>query len=148
MLALDLVKLTPLMRRTSGNPEVKIGLIDGPVSTRHPDLSSRRFREISAGRGGSCAQAASIACLHGTFVAGILSAKRNSAAPAICPDCTLLIRPIFTETTAGQEQMPGTTPIDLASAITDCINAGARGINLSLALVHPSSKGEHILSHA
>jgi subtilisin family serine protease len=148
MFALDLVKLTPLMRRTSGNPEVKIGLIDGPVSTSHPDLSSRRFREISGGRGGSCARAASIACLHGTFVAGILSAKRNSAAPAICPDCTLLIRPIFTETTAGQEQMPGTTPAELASAITECIDAGAQVINLSLALVHPSSKGEHILSHA
>src|SRR5262245_8154773 len=34
-------------------------------------------------------QANSVARLHGTFVAGILSPKRNSPAPAICPDCTL-----------------------------------------------------------
>jgi subtilisin family serine protease len=148
MLALDLVKLTPLMQRTGGNPEVKIGLIDGPVSTRHPDLSNRHFLEIAGHGSGSCAQVVSTACLHGTFVAGILSGKRNSAAPAICPDCTLLIRPIFTETIAGQEQMPGTTPVELASAITDCIHAGARVINLSLALVHPSTKGQHMLAHA
>lgn len=148
MLALDLVKLTPLMHRTSGNPEVKIGLIDGPVSTQHPDLSNKHFLEIGGHGSGSCAQAASTACLHGTFVAGILSAKRNSAAPAICPDCTLLIRPIFTETSAGLQQMPGTTPVELAAAITDCMNAGARIINLSLALVQPSGKGEQILAYA
>ena len=31
MTPLDLVKLPPLMDRTSGSPEVTIGLIDGPV---------------------------------------------------------------------------------------------------------------------
>jgi putative glutathione S-transferase len=34
-------------------------------------------------------RASSTACLHGTFVAGILSAKRASGAPAIWPSCTL-----------------------------------------------------------
>ena len=58
MLALDLVNLTALTERTSGSPDVTIGLVDGPV------------------------------------------------APAICPDCTLLLRPIFAETTSGREQMP------------------------------------------
>jgi hypothetical protein len=32
-------------------------------------------------------------------VAGILCAKRGVAAPAICPDCTLLLRPIFIDET-------------------------------------------------
>src|SRR5215813_726885 len=106
---LDLVKLTALMDRTSGSPEVKIGLIDGPVVTRHPDLAGEHLREIPGNNGGTCTQANSTACLHGTFVAGILSAKRTSPAPAICPNCTLLIRPIFAETTAGSEQMPSAT---------------------------------------
>jgi len=35
---LDLFKLAALMERTSSSPEVKIGLIDGPVVTRHPAL--------------------------------------------------------------------------------------------------------------
>ena len=141
MLSLELVVLTALMERTSGSPEVKIGLIDGPVFTQHPDLTGEQLREIPGSNGATCTQANSAACLHGTFVAGILAARRNSSAPAICPDCTLLIRPIFTETTSGREQMPSATPQELATAIIECIDAGARVINLSLALAQPSAKG-------
>src|SRR5437868_2833636 len=142
---LDLVKLTALMDRTSGSTEVKIGLIDGPVVTRHPDLAGEQLREIPGNNGGACTQANSTACLHGTFVAGILSAKRNSPAPAICPNCTLLIRPIFAEKTTGSEHMPSATPQELAAAIIECIDAGAQVINLSLALAQPSTKGEQAL---
>ncbi len=89
-----------------------------------------------------------MACLHGTFIAGILSAKRNSLAPAICPNCTLLIRPIFTETTSGREHMPSATPLELAAAIFECIDAGARVINLSSSLAQPTAKGEQSLEEA
>jgi hypothetical protein len=92
---LDLVNLTPLMKLTSGRPEVVIGLVDGPVVIGHPDLAGEKVREIPGRIGGRCAQASSLACMHGTFVAGILCAKRSSGAPAICPGCTLLVRPIF-----------------------------------------------------
>ena len=138
---LELVKLTALMERTSGIPEVKIGLVDGPVVTQHADLASEHFREIPGHNGATCTQANSTACRHGTFIAGILSAKRGSPAPAICPSCTLLIRPIFTETTAGREHMPSATPQELAAAILECLNAGARVINLSLALAQPFTRG-------
>ena len=145
---LELVKLTALMERTSGIPDIKIGLVDGPVVTRHADLASEPFREIPGHNGAACTQANSTACLHGTFIAGILSAKRNSPAPAICPNCTLLIRPIFAEMTAGREHMPSATPQELAAAILECLNAGARVINLSLALAQPSTKGEQALDEA
>jgi subtilisin family serine protease len=145
---LDLVKLTALMERTSGSPEVKIGLIDGPVVIKHLDLASGHLREIPGNNSATCTQANSTACLHGTFIAGILSATRNSPAPAICPSCTLLIRPIFAETTAGREHMPSATPQELAAAIIECIDAGARVINLSLALAQPSTKGEQALEEA
>ena len=91
MTPLDLVILSPLIDRTSGRSDVKIGLIDGPVAMNHPELASEHVREIPGNRSGACTQANSTACLHGTFVAGILSAKRGSAAPAICPNCTLLV---------------------------------------------------------
>lgn len=152
MTALDLVGLTPLINRTSGRSDVTIGLIDGPVAMNHPGLASQHIREIPGNGSGTCTQANSMACLHGTFVAGILSAKRGSSAPAICPDCTLLIRPVFTEAIAGNIQMPSATPQELAAAIVECIEAGARCINLSLALAQPSSKGEReleqVLDHA
>ncbi|MDN5935400.1 MAG: S8 family serine peptidase [Nitrosospira sp.] len=148
MAPLESVKLTALMERTSGIPDIKIGLVDGPVVTQHADMASEHFRDISGNNGAACTQANSTACLHGTFIAGILSAKRNSPAPAICPGCTLLIRPIFTETTAGREHMPSATPQELAVAILECIKAGAQVINLSLALAQPSTKGEHALEAA
>src|SRR5262245_35114876 len=148
MAPLDLVRLTPLIDRTSGSPEVTIGLIDGPVVMNHPELASQHIREIPGNGSGACTQANSAACVHGTFVAGILSAKRGSVAPAICPNCTLLVRPIFAETTAANGEMPSATPEDLAQAILDCIDAGARLLNVSAALAEPALKSECALEEA
>jgi subtilisin family serine protease len=145
---LGLTKLNSLMERTTGSPAIKIGLIDGPVFTQQPDLTGERFEEIPGKNGAQCARPDSMACLHGTFVAGILSAKRGSPAPAICPDCTLLVRPVFSEMLSGPEFMPSATLQELATAILDCINAGARVINLSLALAQSSINGIRALEEA
>jgi hypothetical protein len=69
---LDVVKLKSLMERTSGRPEIVVGLIDGPVAINHRDLVGANIHEIPGTLAGACAQAGSTACLHGTFVAGIL----------------------------------------------------------------------------
>ena len=145
---LELVRLTPLMRLTHGRPDVVIGLIDGPVATNHPDLATSNIREMPGSQAGSCARADSLACMHGTFVAGILIGNRVSAAPVICPDCTLLLRPIFAEGTSTDGQMPSATPEELANAIIDCVENGAHVINLSAALAQPSAKGERRLEEA
>lgn len=145
---LDLVNLTPLMARTTGRAEIKIGLIDGPVAVDHPDLAGQNVREVPGKQSGACSTASSLACMHGTFVAGMLSAKRGSPAPAICPDCTLLVRPIFSETASTNWDMPSAKPEELASAIIETVNAGARLINLSAALAQPSAKGERELEQA
>ncbi len=142
-----MVKLTALMELTNGRPEITIGLIDGPVVINHPDFISENIREVP-GKSGACAQARSSACVHGTFVAGILSAKRNSIAPAVCPNCTLLVRPIFAETAQENKQMLSATPEELATAIIETIDVGARVMNLSVALAHPSSRGERQLEEA
>jgi subtilisin family serine protease len=145
---LDLVNLTPLMELSSGRAETMIGLIDGPVATDHEDLSSTNIREIPGRLRGTCARANSIACMHGTFVAGILSAKRGSHAPSISPDCTLLVRPIFAESSSVNHDMPSATPEELATAIIDCVDAGASVINLSAAIVRASAKGQRRLGEA
>jgi hypothetical protein len=54
---LDLIKLTALMERSSGSPEIAIGLIDGPVVIQHPDLASEHLREIPGNNGATCTQA-------------------------------------------------------------------------------------------
>src|SRR5262249_35789931 len=130
---LDRVKLRALMERTIGRAEIKVGLIDGPVALNHPDLvaASENIDVIPEEFSGACTQASSAACMHGTLVAGILVAKRGSVAPAICPGCVLIVRPIFQETASGPGQMPSATPEVLATAIIECIEAGARVVNLS-----------------
>jgi subtilisin family serine protease len=145
---LDVVRLTPLVVKTDGRPEVTIGLIDGPVLLTHPDLAGHNIQEVPGRLRGSCARADSAACLHGTFVAGILCGRRGSAAPAICPGCTLLVRPIYPETDLAVSDMPSSSPDELAEAIVDCIDGGARILNLSLVLTTSSAAGSRNLEQA
>jgi subtilisin family serine protease len=136
------------MQRTSGQPEIKIGLLDGPVFINHPDLAKENIHEIPTHLHATCAQTSSAACMHGTFVAGILSAKRGTRTPAICPGCTLLVRSVFSESTLANGQLPSSTPKELASAIIEAIEAGARVLNLSVALAQPSATGQSQLEEA
>jgi subtilisin family serine protease len=148
MSPLDLVKLAPLMQITSGRPEILIGLLDGPVDLDHPELMAQHIRELPSGLHGPHSHVNSTASMHGTFVAGMLCAKRDSAAPAICPGCTLLLHPIFTESSSESGQIPSVTPEELAAAIIKTVDAGARVLNLSIALGQPSMKDLHELEEA
>jgi subtilisin family serine protease len=136
------------MAETLGHPDVAIGLVDGPVARDHPDLVAGNIREVTTGSGAACSRTDSLGCQHGTFVAGILCARRGAAAPAIAPACTLLVRPIFHEHVAMNEP-PSASPEELAAAIVECTLAGARLINLSAALTAlPNAKGESALRQA
>jgi subtilisin family serine protease len=145
---LDLVHLTALMNLASGKAEIVISLIDGPVALNHAAFTDRNIREISTEISGGCTQMSSTSCKHGTFLAGILCANRSSSAPAICPDCTLLVRPIFAEIIPEKAQLPSATPEMLASAIVESIDAGAKIINMSVAFTQPSLQGERKLEEA
>lgn len=140
------------MALTSGRADIVVGLIDGPVTQAHPDLAGARLRKLAGDPASACSQTDSMACRHGTFVAGILCGTRQSAAPSICPDCTLLVRPIFGVAPAEMGGMPSATPEELAAAILECIEAGARVLNLSVAVISPSGKSERtleeVLNHA
>jgi subtilisin family serine protease len=143
---IEVVNLAQLMERTSGDSGVAIGLIDGPVAIAHPALRGSNIRETDSFKNKSNPN--SPACQHGTFVAGILSARRGSGAPAICPGCTLLVRPILQDPAPGDVQIPGASAADLAAAIVDCVNAGARVLNLSLEVAQESADGRSALEDA
>jgi subtilisin family serine protease len=145
-----LVNLAPLFATGSGTPEVIVGLIDGPVAIDHPDLASERIRALPGGRA-DCTVRAGAACVHGTAVAGILNARRGGAAPALCPGCTLVARPIFAEAPAA-DRLLAASPGELAAAVLECIDAGARVLNLSATLGRVSARAERelqtVLDHA
>jgi len=116
--------LEALMDATAGRAEIIIALIDGPVAVEHPDFQRENMRYLDERVDIECHPRAS-ACIHGTFVAGMLHARRNASAPGLCPHCTLILNPIFRGT------KPSSSPDVLASAIAACVEAGARVINLS-----------------
>ncbi len=130
--ALDLVGLPGLLEETAGREIITVAVIDGPADLSHPDLAGANIVAAEpAGPAVACAVPGSPACRHGTFVVGMLAASRASTAPGLCPGCTLLVRPIFCEARRGSV-CPVVTPADLAAAVADTIDAGARVINLSL----------------
>jgi subtilisin family serine protease len=131
----ELIGLDALMGRTRGARSIPIGMIDGPVDSRHPALAHARLRAIGRPGPGACLVSESAACRHGTFTAGILAAERSSGAPGVCPDSTLLIRTIFTEPDDADAGGPWATPEQAATAIGDCVPAGARIVNLGLEVI-------------
>ncbi|MFB7182450.1 S8 family serine peptidase [Streptomyces sp. NPDC056257] len=143
---MDLVGLTSLMKLTSGERGIAIGLIDGPVATDHPALTAESIRRLPGG--GPCLLPGSPACRHGTFIAGILVARRGGAAPAICPGCTVIARPVFAETTSDGQRPPSVTAPQLATAICECVDAGVRVLNLSAGMTQPSTRQERELNSA
>ena len=142
MRGLNIVRLPPLLEVAQGRPEVVIGLVDGPVATAHPELVDARIRELSETTRGTCVDTSSLACKHGTFVAGILAARRTSVACGVCPGCTLLVRPIFTESIRNAALTPRTSPEELIAALVDCVDEGAQIVNLSVYLSQPTWRQE------
>jgi subtilisin family serine protease len=144
---LDLVRLRRLMSLTTGTSDIAIALLDGPVDAGHPHLV-RESIHASSGAATACRAPGGTACQHGTLVAGVLVGQRTSAAPAICPGCRLLVRPIFREESSTYGQMPAATLDELASAVRDAVKAGARIINLSAAPGSSSASREHRVREA
>jgi len=134
------------MELTRGRADVVVALVDGPVALDHPDLATGNIR-VLASSAEACLDAGSASCRHATFIAGVLAARRGSQAPAIAPDCTLLVRPVFSEATAVG-QLPSATPQVLAEAIVDCVDAGAWVLNLSAALAGGSFGTDRDLQEA
>ncbi len=151
----DLVRLTPLMARSAGRPGIAVAVIDGAVALHHPELAGQRLIALPGatgpGPGGPGVRACGTgdsSCLHGTFVAGVLSARRSSAAPGICPRCTLLVRPIFASDAPGGRQAPAARAEELAAAVVESVDAGARVLNLSVAPAQPSASAHRALEGA
>lgn len=140
----DTVRLEGLMSATAGSAAVQIGLIDGPVDASHTGFDSRRLSALGGPIG--CKRPDSVACQHGTFVAGILHARRGGRAPALCPESPLLVRAIFTEAERGG--LPTCHPQELAAAITECVDAGVRLLNLSVGVLYAAPAGESALRSA
>jgi len=119
------------MKRSEGNEDISICMIDGPIQFSHPSLSGLKVLKTSSVDLQRCNKSGSAACKHGTFIASILFGNRGSKAISMAPKCTFALYPIFEENSAG---IPITTPDILAEKIKTAIDDGVKIINLSLSL--------------
>lgn len=147
-LHLGMAGLTRLLEATCGSPEVTVGMIDGPVLLDHPDLREAAAYQLPGSRRPQDAAEYE----HGTFIAGMLFARRGAAAPAICPGCRFVLRAIFPGDDTGPFTVhnggPSASAAELAEAVTDCVDAGARLINLSASFGQVSMLEQHELTSA
>jgi hypothetical protein len=142
--ALSLVRLDRLMDERCGDPSISVGIIDGPLDLGHPAFAGSSLRTVRSDQLAACRDTQSAACSHGTAVAGILCAARGLPAPAICPSCTFLFYPIFPEDDGASSVTPG----QLARAIVETVDAGARIINLSLGVIPTDTSVDRELDEA
>jgi hypothetical protein len=120
--------LDRVMAWSAGSPLVTIGLLDGPVAADHAGFATgalvatpRHLADTPASR-------------HGTAVAGVLAARRDSGAPGVCPGCRVIVRPVFKGPVPA-----GAKPAEVAAAIVACVTAGTRLINISAAFTSSAS---------
>lgn len=131
---ISLPHLAPLLEASEGVPEITIAVIDGPVDTGHAGLAGASIHAVEGDPRVSCTLDGSVACQHGTFVAGVLAGARGSGAPGLAPRCRYVVRPIFSEGVDASGVIPEVTVGDLVAALREVLAAGARIVNLSLGL--------------
>jgi len=144
--SLSLVNLPALMKLSRGNSSLSVGLIDGPVDFSHHAFKNSKIRTAKKDQMGACKNANSIACMHGTFVSGILCADSKKA-PSISPGCELVLRPVFNEY-QDANRVPNCSPEELADAIIETVDEGIRLINLSVELTEPHQANNEKLNEA
>lgn len=117
--------LTMFWEKTTGTPQVRVAVIDGPVDVRHSAFQSAQLLQLS---GVSVDGGANPATTHGTRVAGLLFGSHASDTPGVTPDCTGLIVPVFHGSSEGST---GCSQSDLAQAIGMALQHRADVINIS-----------------
>jgi hypothetical protein len=115
------------------NHAFAVAVIDGPYDAA---ALSGVLADVPASLAdGSCDVSPNSACDHGTFIVGLLGARQDTLIPGMCPDCRLLHIPLFVDAIS-----PSASVDELATAIAKAVSAGARLINLSLAILGAESQ--------
>jgi subtilase family protein/cyclic patellamide precursor peptide PatG len=136
-----MIGVNPGIDDESGASAVAVAVIDGPYDAAA--LSQvLAHAPVSLGNG-TCGASPNSACDHGTFIMGLLGARRDAAIPGLCPECRLLHIPLFIDVNS-----PSASVGELATAIRKAVTAGARLINLSLAILGDDSANHPQLAAA
>jgi subtilisin family serine protease len=120
-------RLTKLVAESSGGPEVRIALIDGPIGWSHPGLRGARMESVP---GFVPPQPASE---HATFLASML-VGRGGDLLGLCPGCTLLSVPVIDAAFERAELPARDAAARVVRAVGRALSLGAEVIQLRLDL--------------
>jgi hypothetical protein len=120
---------------------VPVAVIDGPYDAGA--LSGILAEQPISLGDASCSLNPNSACIHGTFVMGLLGARQNAPIPGLCPGSKILHVPLFVDSDSPQSSVA-----KLANAILLAVDAGARLINLSLAILGDDARHDPALAAA
>src|SRR5467141_863398 len=115
------------------NRAFAVAVIDGPYDAAA--LSGVLASVPVSLADGSCDFSPNSACDHGTFILALLGARQDAFIPGVCPDCRLVHIPLFADAVSSSASVD-----ELATAIAKAVSAGARLINLSLAILGAESQ--------
>jgi len=136
-----MIGVNPGIDDESGASAVAVAVIDGAYDEA---ALSRVLAQAPVSLGhGACGASPNSACDHGTFIMGLLGARRDALIPGLCPDCRLVHIPLFIDVNS-----PSASVGELAAAIRKAVTAGAQLINLSLAILGDDSENHPDLAAA
>jgi cyanobactin maturation PatA/PatG family protease len=133
-----------LWEETTGDPNIRIAVLDGPVDQSHPCFDGAQLSQVETLVSGVADQ--EIASQHGTHIASVIFGQQGSPVQGIAPKCHGLIVPVYA---AGNEGVPiPCSQIDLARAITQAVEEGAHIINISGGEFTPAGEHHYLLAQA
>jgi cyanobactin maturation PatA/PatG family protease len=133
-----------LWGKTTGDPNIRIAVLDGPVDQSHPCFNGAQLSQVETLVSGVADE--EVASQHGTHVASVIFGQHGSPVQGIAPKCQGLIVPVYA---AGNEGVPiPCSQIDLARAITQAVEEGAHIINISGGEFTPSGEHHYLLAQA
>lgn len=135
-----LAELEALWRHSTGDPQVGIAILDGPVDDTHPCFVGANLTTVE-----TLVTGHQWVAHHGTHIASILFGQPGSPVRGVAPQCTGFILPVFQTAGTG---LPTCSQIDLARAIYRAVELGAQIINISGGQLTPSGEADPILMKA
>jgi cyanobactin maturation PatA/PatG family protease len=135
--------LPELRRKTRGNSEIRVVMIDGHVDQSHPCFAGVNMDVIeNYWSSNDCQDTEQYEFYrrHATFVASVLFGQPNTQREGIAPYCTAL--PINAALNTGSS----TPELDLARAIDAARDCGANVIHVSMAMPTLSGKTDELLT--
>jgi subtilisin family serine protease len=136
--------LQSLWEKSLGDPRVTIAILDGPVDQSHPCFNGAKLTPLPTLVAGEATPG--LATQHGTHVASVIWGQLDSEVRGLAPACRGLIVPVFT---AGSvDKLAPCSQIDLARAITQAVEAGAKVINISGGQLTASGESDRLFSRS